>query len=114
MKDYDENKLIPLSAVMEEMMQDPEFAAAYEAIQVHKKMVAELKAARLAESLTQEDIARRTGIKNKISAGLKTVPHPRRLIPSVVTRSRLAALLNSKNCTASLQRVRTKVCQLTA
>lgn len=65
MKDYDENKLIPLSAVMEEMMQDPEFAAAYEAIQVHKKMVAELKAARLAESLTQEDIARRTGMKKQ-------------------------------------------------
>lgn len=61
----DDDQLIPFSEVFAEAMKDPDVAAAYEAIQVHKKMVADLKAARLAESLTQEDIAKRSGLKKQ-------------------------------------------------
>lgn len=63
--DDDDDELIPFSVVKAEMLQNPEVAAAYAALQVHKKMVAQLKATRLAESLTQEDIAKRTGLKKQ-------------------------------------------------
>ncbi|MBF7993810.1 helix-turn-helix transcriptional regulator [Rahnella laticis] len=66
MKDNDDDyELIPFSVVKAEALKNPEIAAAYYALKMHKKMVAELKAARLAESLTQEDIARRTGMKKQ-------------------------------------------------
>jgi DNA-binding XRE family transcriptional regulator len=66
MKDDDDDyELIPFSVVKAEAMKDPEFVAAYAAHKMHKKMVAELKAMRIAESLTQEDIAKRTGMKKQ-------------------------------------------------
>ncbi|KQN68400.1 helix-turn-helix domain-containing protein [Rahnella rivi] len=63
--DDDDYELIPFSVVKAEAMKNPEFAAAYAAHKMHKKMVADLKAMRIAESLTQEDIAKRTGIKKQ-------------------------------------------------
>ncbi|MBU9830108.1 helix-turn-helix transcriptional regulator [Rahnella sp. FC061912-K] len=65
MDDDDDYELIPFSVVKAEAMKNPEFVAAYAAHKMHKKMVADLKAMRIAQSLTQEDIAKRTGIKKQ-------------------------------------------------
>ena len=63
--DDDDYELIPFSVVKAEAMKNPEFVAAYAAHKMHKKMVADLKAMRIAESMTPEDIAKRTGIKKQ-------------------------------------------------
>lgn len=66
MKDDDNDyELIPFCVVKAEAMKDPEFVAAYAAHKMYKKMVADLKAMRIAESLTQEDIAKRSGMKKQ-------------------------------------------------
>ena len=66
MRDEDDGyELIPFSVVKAEALKNPEVAAAYAALKLHKQMVAQLKETRQRESLTQEDIAKRTGMKKQ-------------------------------------------------
>ncbi|AVF34515.1 helix-turn-helix transcriptional regulator [Rahnella sikkimica] len=90
MKDVDDDyKLIPFSEVKAEAMKNPEFAAAYAALKMHKKMVAELKETRKAEALTQEDMARLTGLKKQNISRLENGV----VSPTFFTLSRYAAAL---------------------
>jgi phage-related protein len=56
---------------------------------LHKKMVADLKAMRIAESLTQDDIARRTGLKKQNISRLENGVAS----PTLTTISRYAVAL---------------------
>jgi len=87
--DDDDYELIPFSVVKAEALRDPEVAAAYAALKLHKQMVAQLKESRLQESLTQEDIARRTGLKKQNISRLESGA----VSPTLNTLSRYAVAL---------------------
>lgn len=87
--DDDDYELISFSVVKAEAMKNPEFVAAYAAHKMHKKMVADLKAMRIAESLTQQDIARRTGLKKQNISRLENGVAS----PTLTTISRYAVAL---------------------
>lgn len=60
-----ENDLVPLQQVMDEALKNPQVRAAYDAIEIRRAMLAQLKQARQALNLTQEDIAEKTGMKKQ-------------------------------------------------
>lgn len=60
-----DNDLIPLHQIKEEAFKNPQVLAAYDAIEIREAMLAQLKSARQALNLTQEDIAIKTGMKKQ-------------------------------------------------
>lgn len=60
-----EFELIPFDEILAEQMQDPQFAAEFNALQEQKRLARMLKQARLEKQLTQAQVAQISGINVK-------------------------------------------------
>lgn len=82
-------EFITLEEFEQELMQDPEFVEYRKAKQLQQQLLDELKQARLAQKLSQNDIALRTGMKmqniSRLERGVVT--------PTIDTLSRYAMAL---------------------
>ncbi|HDW7093878.1 TPA: helix-turn-helix domain-containing protein [Yersinia enterocolitica] len=89
MKKQDDFDILPFSEVKANALNHPQVNEAYSDLQIRQAMMTELKAARQRCNLTQEDIARRAGLrKQNISRMEKGI-----ISPNLTTLSRYAAAL---------------------
>ncbi|HDL8430826.1 TPA: helix-turn-helix transcriptional regulator [Yersinia enterocolitica] len=89
MKKQDDFDILPFSEVKANALNHPHVNEAYSDLQIRQAMMTELKAARQRCNLTQEDIARRAGLrKQNISRTEKGI-----ISPNLTTLSRYAAAL---------------------
>ncbi|EKN5158314.1 helix-turn-helix domain-containing protein [Yersinia enterocolitica] len=89
MKKQDDFDILPFSEVKANALNHPQVNEAYSDLQIRQAMMTELKAARQRCNLTQEDIARRAGLrKQNISRMEKGI-----ILPNLTTLSRYAAAL---------------------
>ncbi|EME3610943.1 helix-turn-helix domain-containing protein [Yersinia enterocolitica] len=89
MKKQDDFDILPFSEVKANALNHPQVNEAYSDLQIRQAMMTELKAARQRCNLTQEDIARRAGLrKQNISRMEKGI-----ISPNLTTLSRHAAAL---------------------
>ncbi|WP_392435260.1 helix-turn-helix domain-containing protein [Yersinia sp. HM-2024] len=89
MKRQDDFDILPFSEVKANALNHPQVNEAYSDLQIRQAMMTELKAARQRCNLTQEDIARRAGLrKQNISRMEKGI-----ISPNLTTLSRYAAAL---------------------
>lgn len=89
MKKQDDFDILPFSEVKANALNHPHVNEAYSDLQIRQAMMTELKAARQRCNLTQEDIARRAGLrKQNISRMEKGI-----ISPNLTTLSRYAAAL---------------------
>ncbi|EPB3718305.1 helix-turn-helix domain-containing protein [Yersinia enterocolitica] len=89
MKKQDDFDILPFSEVKANALNHPQVNEAYSDLQIRQAMMMELKAARQRCNLTQEDIARRAGLrKQNISRMEKGI-----ISPNLTTLSRYAAAL---------------------
>ncbi|HHX7272105.1 TPA: helix-turn-helix domain-containing protein [Yersinia enterocolitica] len=89
MKKQDDFDILPFSEVKANTLNHPQVNEAYSDLQIRQAMMTELKAARQRCNLTQEDIARRAGLrKQNISRMEKGI-----ISPNLTTLSRYAAAL---------------------
>ncbi|WP_432323808.1 helix-turn-helix domain-containing protein [Yersinia enterocolitica] len=89
MKKQDDFDILPFSEVKANALNHPHANEAYSDLQIRQAMMTELKAARQRCNLTQEDIARRAGLrKQNISRMEKGI-----ISPNLTTLSRYAAAL---------------------
>ncbi|AOF15021.1 TPA: helix-turn-helix transcriptional regulator [Yersinia enterocolitica] len=89
MKKQDDFDILPFSEVKANALNHPHVNEAYSDLQIRQVMMTELKAARQRCNLTQEDIARRAGLrKQNISRMEKGI-----ISPNLTTLSRYAAAL---------------------
>lgn len=89
MKKQDDFDILPFSEVKANALNHPQVNEAYSGLQIRQAMMTELKAARQRCNLTQEDIARRAGLrKQNISRMEKGI-----ISPNLTTLSRYAAAL---------------------
>ncbi|EPW5278962.1 helix-turn-helix domain-containing protein [Yersinia enterocolitica] len=89
MKKQDDFDILPFSEVKANALNHPQVNEAYSDLQIRQAMMTELKAARQRCNLTQEDIARRAGLrKQNISWMEKGI-----ISPNLTTLSRYAAAL---------------------
>ena len=89
MKRQDDFDILPFSEVIANALNHPQVNEAYSDLQIRQAMMTELKAARQRCNLTQEDIARRAGLrKQNISRMEKGI-----ISPNLTTLSRYAAAL---------------------
>lgn len=89
MKKQDDFDILPFSEVKANALNHPHVNEVYSDLQIRQAMMTELKAARQRCNLTQEDIARRAGLrKQNISRMEKGI-----ISPNLTTLSRYAAAL---------------------
>ncbi|ELI8021086.1 helix-turn-helix domain-containing protein [Yersinia enterocolitica] len=89
MKKQDDFDILTFSEVKANALNHPQVNEAYSDLQIRQAMMTELKAARQRCNLTQEDIARRAGLrKQNISRMEKGI-----ISPNLTTLSRYAAAL---------------------
>ncbi|EOZ1712417.1 helix-turn-helix domain-containing protein [Yersinia enterocolitica] len=89
MKKQDDFDILPFSEVKANALNHPQVNEEYSDLQIRQAMMTELKAARQRCNLTQEDIARRAGLrKQNISRMEKGI-----ISPNLTTLSRYAAAL---------------------
>ncbi|EKN4055336.1 helix-turn-helix domain-containing protein [Yersinia enterocolitica] len=89
MKKQDDFDILPFSEVKANALNHPQVNEAYSDLQIRQAMMTELKTARQRCNLTQEDIARRAGLrKQNISRMEKGI-----ISPNLTTLSRYAAAL---------------------
>ncbi|EKN5111328.1 TPA: helix-turn-helix domain-containing protein [Yersinia enterocolitica] len=89
MKKQDDFDILPFSEVKANALNHPQVNETYSDLQIRQAMMTELKAARQRCNLTQEDIARRAGLrKQNISRMEKGI-----ISPNLTTLSRYAAAL---------------------
>ena len=79
-------KLIPVEEVAEEWLKDPEFKAAYDALEEEFALASALIEARAGAGLTQEEVAQRMGTTQAVIARLESG----RVKPSTRTLERFA------------------------
>lgn len=65
-------RFIPVEAVAREWMQDPEFKAAYDALEEEFALASALIEARASAGLTQEEVAQRMGTTQAVIARLES------------------------------------------
>lgn len=78
--------------VLKKALQDPEFKAAYDALEPEYQLARQLIEARLAKNLTQEELAKKAGVNQATIARLESGMSN----PTMATVSRVASALGKE------------------
>lgn len=85
-------RLVPVEEVHDQLMQDPEFKAAWEADAPQRAIRQAILKARVEQKITQQELANRAGIKQPSLARVESGSSS----PTITTLTKLAKALNTK------------------